>query len=529
MLKKMSSDAFSTMDAWDAAAFSACSVGLCVLDADFRVVRANDALSELLGCTDSGEARSCCETLLAQVQPSLRERAAAALANGMEHRCEIAHTVGQSKRVLSCITKAIRGTDGRIAGAVASFDCVTQPGERAAREDRFSAFEEVTRQLSLGIERSDLEAKIVRGMAALVDADVYAFYLSHAHCSTLTFWARQALSAQTQERLETVVRQAVEQFAHEGIEYEDVSKTALEPQTRGEPIDTPVESYLNVPVTVDGRMVGLLTVAAARQSAFLLDDLTALTTLSTQASMAIGRMQSCLKSVQSERMAVLGEAAATIAHHAANLTSNLTSGSHMMEVAIEARDWKRVQRFWGVARRSIEAVSRLVMNVLNYSKERDPVFEPTDLRFVIESVAKQYEERAKQFGVDIVLDVPHLPQDLLLDPDQIEHCLANLLINGIEAMPGGGVLSFRGEVVEGGPGEDQEFVLQISDTGSGIPKADLGRIFEPFYSSKGSKGTGIGLAVSRKIVEEHGGRILVESEVGKGTTFRLVLPIPGGD
>lgn len=524
----MSSDAPSTVDAWESAAFSACSVGLCVLDADLRVVVANEALADVLGCADSSAALSCCQTLLGQARAGLGDSAAATLADGRERRGEITHTVARAERTLCWATRAIGAADGVVVsflGAAPSGESIQGPPGSVKRADRLSSFENVARQLSLEVARPEIEAKIVMGMAALVDADWYAFYLADAGGNTLTFWEHQALGASAQARLETVVREAVEEFKPEGIEYDEVLMVRLEPAPCGEPVDMPLGSYLNVPVTVGNLMAGLLTVGSERRDAFAADDLTVLTALSNEASMAVARMRSCLKSVQSERMAAIGEAVATTAHYATNLTSNLTSSSHMMEVAIETRDWERVQRFWGVARRGIEAVSRLVMNMLNYSKEREPILEPTDLRLLVGSVVEQCQERAKQSGVEIGLDADRLCSEVLLDPDQIEHCLINLLINGIEAMPGGGVLSVRGEVAEEGAGEAPKILLWVSDTGSGIARADLGRIFEPFYSSKGSKGTGIGLAVSKKIVQEHGGLIAVQSRVGQGTTFKIMLPV----
>ena len=147
---------------------------------------------------------------------------------------------------------------------------------------------------------------------------------------------------------------------------------------------------------------------------------------------------------------------------------------------------------------------------------------------VVETVAEQCAERAEQCGVEIVLILEGLPQETMLDADQIEHCLVNLMANGIEAMPHGGTLSVRAGVDGHDPAQEQTCVIEISDQGAGIPDSDLDRVFEPFYSSKGSKGTGIGLAVSNKIVAEHGGDLSVVSALGHGTTFTIALPIRGG-
>ena len=108
----------------------------------------------------------------------------------------------------------------------------------------------------------------------------------------------------------------------------------------------------------------------------------------------------------------------------------------------------------------------------------------------------------------------------MVDRHMIEQVLMNLILNAVQAMKGGGVLTIRTSVVEG------VCLVEVRDTGSGIAPTVLPKIFDPFFTTKGEgEGTGLGLSVSLGIVERHGGKILVESEVGKGTTFSLCLPL----
>jgi signal transduction histidine kinase len=108
----------------------------------------------------------------------------------------------------------------------------------------------------------------------------------------------------------------------------------------------------------------------------------------------------------------------------------------------------------------------------------------------------------------------------MVDRHMIEQVLMNLILNAVQAMKNGGVLTIRTSVAEG------ICRVEVSDTGSGIPASVLPRIFDPFFTTKGEgEGTGLGLSVNLGIVERHGGKILVESEVGKGTTFTLCLPV----
>ena len=126
-------------------------------------------------------------------------------------------------------------------------------------------------------------------------------------------------------------------------------------------------------------------------------------------------------------------------------------------------------------------------------------------------------------GEDIRL-VVHAAQDLghvEVDVHQFEQVLLNLAVNALDAMPDGGAITIDGRV------EDGDVVVDVSDTGMGIPPEHRARLFEPFFSTKESKGTGLGLAIVWGIVEQHGGRIDVQSVVGRGTTFSVRVPVAG--
>ncbi len=530
----MASELLSRSEARDAA-FSACDIGLFVLDADRRLVDANDALRRLLGLDEIAIGESCWRALLGEDRDSEVCPAAAVLRDGQSHQSKFRHVVGDRPLVLSCVASPIRDQAGRVIGVAGALLDVTdatayqrmppKPTSAQARtaeqERRLRALEGVTHSLSFSLEREELEDKIVSGMTALVRADMYALYLSENYRNTLTYCAPPYLSPQSLERLEELARSTIEAFAEEGISYADV---ILKPHNTRLSEDEPVrsiESFLNVPITINGTMAGLLTVTSDTPEAFDQLDLSLLATLSNEAALAVDRMRMCRRNLQNERMAAVGETVATIAHYITNITSNLSGSRHVMDLAIQARDWARVERVWGVLRRTNLAVSQLVLNLLNYSKKREPVLEPTDPREVIEFVVEQCVDRAEQYGVEIELDIEGLPDEVLLDAGQIEHCLLNLVVNGIDVMPHGGSLKIRARY----DSDAQQLRIDVSDEGPGIPPQDLKRIFEPFYSSKGSKGTGIGLAVSRKIAREHGGDLVVSSRENEGATFSIILPV----
>jgi signal transduction histidine kinase len=164
-------------------------------------------------------------------------------------------------------------------------------------------------------------------------------------------------------------------------------------------------------------------------------------------------------------------------------------------------------------------LSNIILDMLNYSKPRKPLLQPCDVQSLCEDVARLVGEQAAAKGVAI--SVASEVGEVQIDETAIRRCLLNLVGNAVDACEGGGTV--RLEAVQGDSGS--EFALRIQDDGSGIEPQALEKIFDPFFSTKGGKGTGLGLPVTKKIVEEHGGHVRVDSTPGSGTVFTLVLPV----
>jgi signal transduction histidine kinase len=179
------------------------------------------------------------------------------------------------------------------------------------------------------------------------------------------------------------------------------------------------------------------------------------------------------------------------------------------------RSLKRVD----VVRRECQRLQSLLDDFLNFAKARRLQLLPTDLNHQIEDVLEFFVPEAKDAGVEIVryLD-PELPR-VLLDREAFRQALLNLIINAKQAMPGGGQLVVRTAA------ERDVVVVYLIDTGVGMDDRTATRMFEPFYTTKPG-GSGLGLPTTQKIVEAHGGRIGVQSEVGRGTQITIELPVP---
>jgi len=166
----------------------------------------------------------------------------------------------------------------------------------------------------------------------------------------------------------------------------------------------------------------------------------------------------------------------------------------------------------------IKRIANLIDVFLQYARPATPHFEVRDLNDVLSATARFLQADFRQSGVDLVLDLEPLLPSVELDEGQLRQALLNILGNARQVMQPGGRVRVSSRAGMGG-----EVVVEIADTGPGIPADTLEKIFEPFFSKRAG-GTGLGLAIARQMVENHGGRVEVESQLGNGTTFRIRLP-----
>ena len=223
---------------------------------------------------------------------------------------------------------------------------------------------------------------------------------------------------------------------------------------------------------------------------------------------------------QQERLAELGENIAGLAHCVKNLLNGFKGGEYLVNRAIKKQDMGMMGQGWSMVEKNIGRTSKLVLDMLTYVKDREPEYSEVDLNNLIEEAKEVLSLQASKVGVEIKTKTDEDLRRVTLDSKGILRCLVNLIGNGIDACSEkGGVVS-----VESRLDSDDYFVLTVSDTGCGMDQDTLKVLFRKFFSTKGSKGTGLGLPVVHQIVEEHQGSIAVKSEPGHGTTFTLRFP-----
>jgi PAS domain S-box-containing protein len=220
----------------------------------------------------------------------------------------------------------------------------------------------------------------------------------------------------------------------------------------------------------------------------------------------------------SEKLASVGKLAAGVAHEINNPLAGILNCLYNLRKGTLSP--ARQEEYWVSMEDGVRRVQKIVRQLLDFSQQHEPEFSSTDINQIVDRVLvlTNHLFAPNLIRLETLLG-PALPS-LMVDRHMIEQVLMNLILNAVQAMKSGGVLTIRTTVAEG------VCRVEVGDTGSGIPPTVLPRIFDPFFTTKSEgEGTGLGLSVSLGIAERHGGKILVESEVGKGTTFTLCLPL----
>ncbi len=221
---------------------------------------------------------------------------------------------------------------------------------------------------------------------------------------------------------------------------------------------------------------------------------------------------------QADRLAALGQLSAGVAHEIRNPLGSIKGSVEILETEIPVDHPKR--EFIEIIKEETARLNSIVADFLKFARPPLPSVEPTSVNELIDSTTTLVQKRAQQSRVEILRKQdPSLPL-VNLDRDQMRQVLLNIMLNGLEAMPSGGVLEVRSALGDDG----RTVAIEISDTGAGIEDADLKHIFDPFFTTK-SYGTGLGLSISYQLVQNHSGKITAERNAQQGMTFRIELPI----
>jgi two-component system NtrC family sensor kinase len=280
----------------------------------------------------------------------------------------------------------------------------------------------------------------------------------------------------------------------------------------------------------------LLTAKGPNQ--FTEEHLRLMIAIAHQAALAVEDTSYYKALVQAERLAAVGQTIASLSHHIKNILQGVRGGSYLIELGLgeheknakdEAQDPEAMQKAldtirkgWAIVDRNQERISTLVLDMLTFSKEREPDPRPADLNEVASEVVDLMASRAEEMSVELVWRPASNMPTLMFDPEGLHRAILNVLTNAIDACDE----NEKGRVIVSSRFDEDAKLAQliVEDNGGGISPDDIEAIFTVFVSRKGGRGTGLGLPVTRKILEEHGGQVRVDSTVGQGSRFTLEFP-----
>ncbi len=229
--------------------------------------------------------------------------------------------------------------------------------------------------------------------------------------------------------------------------------------------------------------------------------------------------------VKSERRAAVGQTVAGLAHGIKNILHGLKGGSYLVDIGINKEDSVKLKKGWEMIKRNVGRTSNLVMDLLSYAKEREPQYENCDPNEIAEDVCALVQDKAREHSVEIIKEFDSTIGEVSMDPDTVHEVLLNLMSNAVDACLFDENMDKKWRVRLITTKKKGNFIkFDVIDNGAGMDEDVMKKLFTSFFSTKGHRGTGLGLMVTRKHIEEHNGDIKVDSQPGRGTTFSFRLP-----
>ncbi len=290
-----------------------------------------------------------------------------------------------------------------------------------------------------------------------------------------------------------------------------------------------LEAEVSIPLISKGRLIGMINLSHKfNKDVYSHEDIELLGTLANQTSIAIenARLYEDLKQSKSyirraDRLASLGTLTAGLAHEIRNPLVAIKTFTQLLPDRLEDEEFR--SHFLNIASSEVDRISSLITELLEFARPSDPKFEFENINGILEGMILLVSTETKKKQINIVKNYSSNLPPITIDREQIKQVFLKILLNSIEATPERGEITVKTRSFEK-PGGEPYIQLEVTDTGRGIPAEHLEDIFTPFFTTK-QKGSGLGLSISHQIIQDHGGYIDVESELNKGTSFFVNLPL----
>ncbi|MBZ0263511.1 PAS domain-containing protein [bacterium] len=458
--------------------FERASCFISVIDRDFRIVRANEKLRDTFG-----EVRGsfCYEAYKRRKSPCKDCPAVETFKDGLEHestRVGVAKD-GSPTHYIVTTSPLSRGKDG-VAHVIEIATDITE-----------------THRLEVELRQAhDMYASIIRnstdGIVAL-DENNEISIMNPAAKELLQWKAKQ------NPKLSSVQQHLPFELFSESIESDDLSTFH----------ETRITNRAQEEVPVCFRSVDLKSGHKHLGRVAYMNDLREVKRLENE-------------KLDAERLAAVGQTVAGLAHTIKNLLMGLEGGMYMVDSGLKKGKEDRITQGWEILQRNFGKTTTLVKDFLAFAKGKVPHVETMNPVELCQSIVELYRDTAKRQGVDLQLGDRKPPASASLDSQGIEACLTNLISNAIDAATlrgdNNGLVEIRTFDL------NDDLVFEVTDNGTGMDEEIKRQVFTTFFTTKGGKGTGLGLLTTRKIVQEHGGEIELDTIPGEGSLFRIRLP-----
>ncbi len=283
-------------------------------------------------------------------------------------------------------------------------------------------------------------------------------------------------------------------------------------------------AYICVPLRVRGQVIGVMSARRMEVKPHTCNQCRVFETVARMVAMVIEKNRIQLEHTRAQHLAGVAVSLSEIAHYVKNVVFTARIAESTLDRVLDQSEGAEgIRPSWATIKRANQKIHKLVGDMLNYARDKDPEPETLDLNALITRVAEDLRYHAEKHKVEMVLELDSRLPPTDLDPSMIYDVMMNLVCNAIDAVPeaAAGKVVIRSRCAP----DEKRLRVEVEDNGTGIPEDIQPKLFTLFFSTKGERGTGIGLAASRKAVEKQGGTLTFTTVEGEGTRFEVDLPL----
>ena len=376
------------------------------------------------------------------------------------------------------------------------------------------------------MELDDILRNITEETAEAMQVSVCSIYLFNPdHPEELILRATYGLNPEVTGKVRLKIGEGIPGWVVENNKTLSLEDGPADPRFRPIPgsDEEAYRAYLCAPLRIQEEIIGCMTIRKNVVYRFTEAEITFFETICKQVAIVIEKSRLHFQKIHAEKMAMVGISLSEIAHYIKNVLQSMKGGSWFVERGIESSNMEKTERGWKMLKGSIGKISSLVENMLNYSRHSNVYLERGNINAMLVEILNNVIDSARERGIEIRPELSDKLPDVYFDWNRMQDSFLNLLTNAMDAIPEDqdGLIIIKTDYDK----KKSSVIIEVIDNGSGIPEDVQPKIFSIFFSTKGRKGTGIGLSVTRKIIEEHNGGVDFISTPGEGTTFKVEIPV----